>query len=133
MDETKTRLFHVITHHHKTLYPRITDMAIIIQCKDSEKVTGKQIKQRMRSHLDYEGYDVKFVMGCYNARLKKDGRRVVPISPSLLRFHDIQGQRYLCTDVCDVNFHELRDEHILFSCRKPYVARFLTCDVIDVF
>ena len=48
-------------------------------------VSGKTFKKQLRAQLKcaYKGREVKFVVGCYNAFTKNEGRRVVPISPAM--------------------------------------------------
>ena len=45
----------------------------------------RHLKKRLGAQLKctYKGRDVKFVVGCYNAFTKNEGRRVVPISASI--------------------------------------------------
>ena len=135
MDEKKTVVFNVLVRHRRTLYPRITSKVVFIDCKANESITGRKLKEHMASCLaaSYQDFKVKFLIGCYNAILKKDGRRVVPVSPALFLFYDVNGQQFDCSEVCNVKFHELEDEQRLFISRKPHSTRFLTCDVTDVF
>ena len=98
-------------------------------------VSGKTFKKQLGAQLKctYKGSDVKFVVGCYNAFTKNEGRRVVPISAAIFRFTDAFGEIFDLEDVRDIHYQELTDKDILFTCHKPSkIARYLTCDVIDV-
>ena len=97
-------------------------------------VSGKTFNKRLGAKLKctYKGRDIKFVVGCYNAFTKNEGRRVVPISPAIYRFTDAFGEIFDLEDVRDIHYQELTDD-ILFTChRSSRIARYLTCDVIDV-
>ena len=70
----------------------------------------------------YKGSDVKFVVGCYNAFTKKEGRRVVPISPATYRFTDEYGEIFDLADIRGIYYQELTDGDILFACHKSSIG-----------
>lgn len=134
MDE-ETVVFKVLIHHRNSLYPVVTHDNIFFKANVMNGVSGKTLKKRLAAQLKctYKGRDVKFVVGCYNAFTKDEGRRVVPISAAIYRFTDAYGEIFGLEDVRDIHYQELTDKDILFTChRSSKIARYLTCDVIDV-
>ena len=91
-------------------------------------------KKQTAHHLSslYKGspVNIKFEILCFSGFLKADGSKVVPVSPAFLKFENENGDLFHISEVEEITFVTLKDDHVLFI---PSIKRVLFCNMIEIF
>ena len=114
-------------------YPKNALMNFFLDYKPGEYITGRRLKEKAAYHLSSLYKDspvnIEFEILCFSGFLKADSSKVVPVSPAFLKFENENGDLFHISEVEDITFVTLKDDHVLFI---PSKKRVLFCNVIKI-